>query len=175
MVKWRRKRIGGRAPGSYALSAKVSNEAGRVSIRSRRRPDDRTAGGCGRSAAMALQPAQPRAAFSAQRPGTIGLGLACLLGQLRLLFDLESGRLPGTRHARTLPEIHQRGGPLLSARMPHKGRTTAADRYVVSARILNECLYHSFAVVTRERAARVCGAQGEAILTSARLSFSQKI
>jgi len=159
MVKYRRKRIGGRAPGSYALSAKVSNEAGRVSIRSRRRPDDRTAGGCGRSAAMALQPAQPRAAFSAQRPGTIGLGLACLLGQLRLLFDLESGRLPGTRHARTLPEIHQRGGPLLSARMPHKGRTTAADRYVVSARILNECLYHSFAVVTRERAALVESAE----------------
>src|SRR3974390_1957815 len=154
MVKRRRKRIGGRVPGSYALSAKVSNEASGVSIRSRRRPNYRTAatGGRGRSAAMALRPAQPMAAFSTQRPGAIGLGLASLLGQLRLLFDLESGRLPRTRHARTLPEIHRRGGPLLSARMPHKGRTTAADRYVVSALILDECLYHSFAVVTLEPA-----------------------
>jgi len=157
MVKRRRKRIGGRAPGSYALLAKVSNEASGVSIRSRRRPNDRTAaaGGRGRSAAMALRPAQPMAAFSAQRPGAIGLGLACLLGQLRLLFDLESGRLPRTRHARTLPEIHRRGGPLLSARMPHKGRTTTADRYVVSALILDECLYHSFAVVTLEPGALI--------------------
>src|SRR3974390_124600 len=152
MVKRRRKRIGGRVPGSYALLARVSNEVSGVSIRSRHRPNDRATGGRGRSAAMALRPAQPMAAFSTQRPGAIGLGLACLLGQLRLSFDLESGRLPRTRHARTLPEIHRRGGPLLSARMPHKGRTTAADRYVVSALILDEFLYHSFAVVTLEPA-----------------------